>query len=120
MRRRILCLTIALGLPLLAACNREATPPPSAEEAARLVEQGLEHHRAGRNQEAVDLWKKIPQDSPQWPLAQNNLGSAYIILREFDKAEQALTAAINAQPDNALFRNNMNWLQQERAKAQQP
>jgi Flp pilus assembly protein TadD len=48
--------------------------------------------------------------------AYNNLGVAYIYLKNYDKAESALKKAIELNPDFTLAKNNLKWAEQERRK----
>lgn len=62
------------------------------------VQQGIEYLKAGRLEDAVTQWETIVKRDPGNSAAWYNLGIAYELLHEFDKAEQAYRAAEKITP----------------------
>lgn len=79
-----------------------------------VLDLGMEFYNVQDYDSANDLWKSIKKKDPAYPRAQNNLASAYIITGKLDLADQALKEALGAEPENQLFKNNKNWLEQKR------
>jgi tetratricopeptide (TPR) repeat protein len=62
------------------------------------IQQGIEYLKANRPQDAVSQWETIVKREPGNSAAWYNLGIAYELLYEFDKAEQAFRAAERITP----------------------
>lgn len=75
------------------------------------VDLGMEFYSRGEYDRAVELWKTISEKSELYAIAQNDLASAYIILKKFDLAKTSIGKALEREPKNQLFLNNRQWLQ---------
>ena len=95
-----------------------AVAPASA--GARELQSSFEHYRAGRYQEAVTAARASLAANPNSAEAYNNLAVSYMGLRQIDDAIQASQEAIRIRPDFQLAKNNLAWLQREKAKAALP
>lgn len=89
---------------------------------SEIVDLGLAFFNINEYNYAVDLWSKIKKGdstdlgSKLFALAQNNLATVYIILKDFAKAEKYIEQALEVQPQNPLFLNNKKWLNESRKK----
>ncbi len=57
--------------------------------------------QTGRIQDAIELWERITQESPQESVLFSNLGEAYFKAGRYDDATQASDRALANNPDNA-------------------
>jgi Flp pilus assembly protein TadD len=80
---------------------------------ANRIELGLAHYRRGANDEAIAAWKAVGPKSPQYAVAQNDIASIYIVQKKFDLAQKALDNALRIDPENQLYKNNLEWLRSE-------
>jgi cytochrome c-type biogenesis protein CcmH/NrfG len=46
-------------------------------------------------------------------VAQNDIASIYIVQKKFDLAQKALDNALRIDPENQLYKNNLEWLRSE-------
>lgn len=74
------------------------------------INLGLEYYRRGENERAIKIWEKIGVKNPHYAMAQNNIASAAIQLKQFAQARRALDHALKIEPQNPLFLNNEKWL----------
>ena len=106
------CLVIAavivalLAYPLV-GCSGETPPADAASE----LQLSFEHYQAGRYQEAITA------ADPSLAQAYNNIAVSYLGLRMYDEASKAAQEAIRLSPDLQLAKNNLAWIQREKAKA---
>lgn len=84
----------------------------SHSEPQIVLELGTHYYNRGEFSQAITVWRRIERTSKIWPAAQNNIGSAAILARDFTTAKQAIDDAIAAEPANPLFKNNQKWLLQ--------
>ena len=75
------------------------------------VELGMVYYALGEHEHAVESWTPIPETSTLYAMAQNDLASAYILMKNFDLAKISLARALERDPKNSLYLNNQNWLQ---------
>lgn len=80
------------------------------------VNLGYEYYRRNSYDHAVAAWSQIPESSPLYATAQNDIASAFILQRNFSKAKAALDKALRLEPKNSLFQNNQRWLLAEQGK----
>jgi predicted O-linked N-acetylglucosamine transferase (SPINDLY family) len=73
---------------------------------AAWTQEALQHHRAGRNEQARPLYERVLQHAPDEPRALNGLG---LLLQDVDPARalELLRGAIRARPDSAIYHNNL-------------
>ncbi len=76
-----------------------------------LVDLGHEYYKMQDYEEAVKAWKKVEKGTDDLMVRTlNNLGSAYILLKKYDLAQEALDQAGQLDPKNQLVKNNQAWL----------
>ncbi len=80
----------------------------------QILNLGMEFYNLKDFDSANGLWKLIKKNEATYPRAQNNLASVYIIRGQLDLADHAIKEALSREPDNQLFKNNKNWLEQKR------
>lgn len=81
-----------------------ATAPQDAN--ARFA-KGLVLTRLGQTQEAMKIFTGLTQDYPQLPEPYNNLAVLYAKLGQYDKARDALKAALATHPSYATAAENL-------------
>jgi len=81
-----------------------ATRPKDAQ--GRFL-KGLILTEMHRNQEAIAVFTKLTEDYPELPEPYNNLAVIYAQQKQYDKARQALEAAIRTNPSYATARENL-------------
>jgi len=74
---------------------------------SEVLAAAIQHHQAGRLQEAEALYRQILQAQPDHPDALNNLGLIAQQVGRYDAAVEYFSRAINAQPARADFHNNL-------------
>lgn len=88
--------------------------------AASQLQTSFEHYQAGRYQEAIASAKAALAVAPNLADAYNNLAVSYLALRQYDEATRAAEEAIRLNPDYQLAKNNLAWIQRERAASAAP
>ena len=84
---------------------------PSEKKRPMLVDLGFKYYSLNDYQEAVKIWKSVPLENDSLTITVlNNLGSAYIQMKEFSSARESLSAAQAKDPQNQLVKNNLSWL----------
>ncbi|MGE4500876.1 MAG: tetratricopeptide repeat protein [Hydrogenovibrio sp.] len=73
-------------------------------------EQAIQASQSGDMDGAIQLLQGLLKDYPQDLAASNNLAAAYIKQHEYDKAQQVLESALNADPKIAALRKNLNQI----------
>lgn len=103
----------------LRSLDRAAEVGPTA--AASHVERGYVLNRLGRYEQARDSYRRAlelaseyPASQPQRPMALRGLGFALIELGELDAAERAFVESLEYEPDNALARNELGYIERLR------
>lgn len=89
----------------------------SVSTAQVALHNSLEHYRAGRYQDAVYAAQAAIAADSNLADAYNNLAVSYLQLRQYDEALRAVQEAIRLKPDFELAKNNLAWIQQQKAKA---
>ena len=77
------------------------------KDAQGLFLKGLILTEMHRNQEAIAVFTKLTVDYPDLPEPYNNLAVIYAQQKQYDKARQALEAAIRTNPAYATARENL-------------
>ncbi len=75
-----------------------------------LYQQGAQLAEAGKNREAIESFKSAVSLYPQFVMALNELSALYINVRELDKAEGAIAAAVKIEPNNSALRLNYGYV----------
>ena len=86
--------------------------PDSAE--ARFL-KGVALQALDRNDEAIDVYTSLAKDFPELPEPYNNLAVLFAEKSEFDKAEDALRAAIKTNKSYATAYENLGDIYAQRA-----
>jgi tetratricopeptide (TPR) repeat protein len=86
--------------------------------ASKDLQLSFEHYQAGRYQEAVAAGKAAVSKDPNQADAYNNLAVSYLQLRMFDEATEAARQALRIRPDHPLAKDNLAWIEREKAKAE--
>ncbi len=89
---------------------------PAIPEALDLA---LQHHQAGRLQEAEALYRQILQTQPEHPEALNHLGILVHQLGQSDVAVDYILRAIALRPQVPEFRYNLGKVLQERGRPEE-
>lgn len=85
---------------------------------SRQINLGLEYYASGDWVRAIETWRQISNSSPYFATSRSNMGSVYIMMKDFRSARTVIDEALRLEPDNELFRNNSQWLEKELAGAQ--
>jgi tetratricopeptide (TPR) repeat protein len=72
-----------------------------------LLDQAIEHHVAGRLDQAGSVYHQILEIDPYHPIALNQLGTIALQTGDFDAAVTLITLATNHKPDYAEAYNNL-------------
>ena len=75
------------------------------------LQLSLWYHQAGDFRECISVAKRALETDPKSALAYNNKCSAYLELREFDRAIAACEKALAIDPSFDHARNNLKWAQ---------
>ncbi len=97
---------------LLELENVISQQPNSAE--ARFL-KGVALQALDRNDEAIDVYSSLAKDFPELPEPYNNLAVLFAEKSEFDKAEDALRAAIKTNKSYATAYENLGDIYAQRA-----
>ena len=84
---------IVIGTSLMTGCTNPLE--------TQYLNQGVEKHKAGNYQGAIDDWSKAIEINPQNAIAYNNRGSAKDDLGDHQGAITDYTKAIGIDPQNA-------------------
>ena len=109
------------GQKLTLETTRAGAPQiPADTKTEDLYQGGLGALRSGNFRVAVTLLERVVAAEPQHKGAWNNLGLAYLGLRELDKAADAFTRQIAVNPYDEYAHNNLGrtfWMQQKYEEA---
>ncbi len=73
----------------------------------RLLEQGLQHHRNGRINEAKNIYEQVLAQNPRDPDGLHLLGLTHLQTDDPGGAVELIRRAVKLQPDNAAFQSNL-------------
>ncbi|MGB1316627.1 MAG: tetratricopeptide repeat protein, partial [Flavobacteriales bacterium] len=93
------------NLSVLTKAQREAKENPTAENHLNL---SLQYYNAGEYENCINACYDALELKPDYPLAFNNICSAYNQLGQYEKAAKACREALNLSPDYQLAKNNLN------------
>jgi tetratricopeptide (TPR) repeat protein len=74
-------------------------PPGSPDEAARLLDLGVQLASQRRIHEAIQIWQTVLELDPAHVQAYQNLGAAFSQLGQLDQAKSFLRRALELRPD---------------------
>ncbi len=90
---------------------------PVSRDAAFYVEDGLKQYKLGFYDQAIVSWQHALELDPSNALAENNLGTAYMLKKHPEIAIGLFNKAIALDSTLQIAKNNLAWAQQEQAKA---
>lgn len=95
--------------------NTLLTTSPEKQDQAYYIQLGLLYMQVGEYNKSIAIWsdglKKYPSASS---IFYNNIGTAQVFNKEYDKAIENFNKALAADPNNQLAKNNIAWAQQEK------
>ena len=95
--------------------NTLLTTSPDKQDQAFYIQLGLLYMQVGEYNKSMTIWsdglKKYPSASS---IFYNNIGTAQVFNKEYDKAIENFNEALAADPNNQLAKNNIAWAQQEK------
>ncbi|HIM76684.1 MAG TPA: tetratricopeptide repeat protein, partial [Rhodospirillales bacterium] len=93
---------------LIRGCLRRAKNKMNTPQS--LLEQGFQHHQAGRMKEAEDFYRRALKADPNHPDGLHLLGIVVNADGRTDEAMPLLERAVKANPGNAEFFNNLGQI----------
>lgn len=82
-------------------------------------EYGYVLHQMGRFVEAIDAYKSVLKLYPHHVRAAGNAGCCYVILKDYDSAEEYLSKAASLDPSIGLFHNQLGVVFESKGKLQE-
>jgi tetratricopeptide (TPR) repeat protein len=79
------------------------------QKTLQILQRGLGLQRAGKLREAEYCYQLVLRDNPDHPEALNLLGTLASKAKNHNVAIECLTKAVNAQPGNIFYRNNLGF-----------
>jgi len=113
--------TPASAIPEHDKGQQDALPTMSAETSAQsdaLLGESVQHYQAKRFGECLVTALRAAELNPGSSRAFNNAGICAGALQLWDEALHQTQQAIRLDPDFQLAKNNLAWIQQEKAKAE--
>lgn len=98
------------------AQRAKAVEEELTKDSSGQINLGMQHYSKNDWKTAIEIWGQVSENSPYFATARSNMASAYIMLKDFPNARAAINQAIQLEPGNPLFQNNVTWL--ERASAE--
>jgi tetratricopeptide (TPR) repeat protein len=96
-----------LGTPMQKAAGAPGwNYPVNPFELQKLLERGIEHHKAGRGEEAEKVYRSVLAKVPNQPDALNLLGVLAMEAGNHDAAFDLLERAVQARPKDPVVLNN--------------
>jgi len=93
---------------------RKNVPLPKSAKAA--YDRAIWSAKAGRDAEAIDLFKQMTQQFPDTAIGYTNLGLLYLNKGEAESAQKALEQSIALDPSDALAYNHLGVAMRELGK----
>lgn len=91
------------------AQQRPSFAPQGAKKALQLLQRGHALQQAGKLKEAEYFYQLVLRDNPDHPEALNLLGTLASKAKNHGIAIECLTKAVEAQPKNIFYRNNLGY-----------
>lgn len=101
------------------ATGAAATPRGRTAEIARLLAEGVKHHRAGRLKQAGDIYARVLAIEPRQPDALHLSGLLAHAGGEGGRARVLIQSAIAAAPGHAAFHNSLGVVRLEAGETEQ-
>ena len=95
---------------------------PEGAKASELYDAAIGAYQAQNFSSAIELLKRVVELEPKHKSAWNDLGGAYLAIRQPDNAIQALTKAVEANPYHEYAYNNLGrayWDKRDYPKAEE-
>jgi len=100
-----------------AKASRPAVAPEVTAKVGQLLNQSLEHTKTRQYKECVSEARQATALDPFAAAAFNNLGFCQALLGQWDDGIKSVQTAISLDGTLQLAKNNLAWMQQEKAKA---
>jgi len=96
--------------------SSDVRPPQTAaqEEAAMLADRARSATVRGAYSEAMGLLDRAEEVAPEYVVVLQFQANVAYLMGDLDRAQRALEKALEIEPDNALFRNNLDQLELKR------
>lgn len=95
-----------LGVPMQKGGGSAWNYPVNPFDLQRLLEEGIEHHKAGRGEEAEKIYRAVLGKVPNQPDALNLLGVLAMEAGNHEAAFDLLERAVQARPKDPAILNN--------------
>jgi tetratricopeptide (TPR) repeat protein len=106
--------------PLPKVAQKQFAPAVSgAKRTLQLLQRGLALQQAGKLKEAEYYYQLVLRDEPDHPEALNLLGTLASRAKNHGIAIECLTKAVEAQPKNLFYRNNLGYCLNAASKARE-
>jgi tetratricopeptide (TPR) repeat protein len=73
----------------------------------KLLDQALDYHRNGRIEEAAQIYASLLKDKPDNPIVLHLMGVVRLQLRDFEKAVELISRAVQLHPGEASYYSNL-------------
>src|SRR6185436_6562312 len=95
----------------------EQKPPasPAEQRAAQLAERAADQAKRGNYAEAMKMLDEAARIAPRSARVYQYRANVAYLMGDKAAAKAALTTALEIEPDNALFRSNLDRLEREAA-----
>lgn len=100
-----------------AKANRPSLPPETVAKVGQLLNQSLAQTQAKQYRECIATAGEATKLDPFAARAFNNLGFCHALLGQWDDAIKSAQQAIALDGTLQIAKNNLAWMQQEKAKA---
>jgi tetratricopeptide (TPR) repeat protein len=100
--------------------SSDVRPPrtPAEEEAALLADSARDAAVRGAYSEAMELLGQAERVAPEYVVVYQFQANVAYLMGDLDRARRALEKALEIEPDNALFQNNLEQITAKRAGAE--
>jgi tetratricopeptide (TPR) repeat protein len=112
----------------ISTCEKAAVGEPPSESLAKytlqyaqtakgadLIDLGMKYYSEKNWAKSIEVWNSITPSNPYYATSRSNVASAYIMTKEFKKADALLREALKIDPKNERVLNNIQWLKRESA-----
>ena len=107
---------IVVAYPLVTRFLRSQPAGAVEQTSTDLLGASMAAYQSGNYDLSIGLARQILQKTPGSAAALNNIAAALAQQKKFDEALPNAEAAVKADPAFALAKNNLKWIQDERAK----
>ena len=99
--------------------SSDVRPPQNSaqEEAAQLADRARSAAVRGAYPEAMELLDRAEEVAPDYVVVLQFKANVAYLMGDLDEAQRALEKALEIEPENALFKNNLEQIEAKRAGA---